>query len=106
MVSPLASINTPFSSRYSPVYFTLFHHSSLLGYTLTAVLLFIQPLLVYRQSTQQHVFPLVGLVIQQPKLSKVTSAPPMQCSLLPTPSLTSITSLAALKIGVNLSRTL
>ena len=56
MVSPLASINTPVVVSTSPVYFTLFHHSSILGLSLLVVLLSVQPPLVYHRSTQQRVF--------------------------------------------------
>ena len=42
--------------------------------------LLVLPPLVYHQFTQQCVFPLVGLVIEQPKYSKVASVSPLHCS--------------------------
>ena len=60
MATPLASINTPVVVGSSPVYFTLSHRSSVLGLSLLAVLLSVQPLLVHCRSAQQHVFLFVG----------------------------------------------
>ena len=59
MVSPLASINTPSVVASTPVYFTLFHRSSILGLSLLAVPLYVLPPLVYCRSAQQRVFLLV-----------------------------------------------
>ena len=73
MVSPLASINTPVVVSTPPVYFTLFHRSSILGLPLLAVPLFVQATARLPSVHSTVHLLLVGLVVQQPKSSKVAS---------------------------------